>query len=598
MLNYLQFILENKEEFNLYYSTKFRSILKKIKDNGDKIAEILLQVEDNYMYKSKFTLIDVTDKNDTISFIQSNRIIRKNPDLEPDWISGGILPSYIKIDKNKSDEWKSGRTEMIIGRWTRKLFTDVLYKSRKSMVLNDSELEKFVNQYKATYDYINNIKLEIVEGEDIRHWYSEKNYYNRRGQLGSSCMRQSSKSTFFDIYVKNPEVCKLLILKSEDDNTKIKGRALLWKLNDGRYYQDRVYTNNESDRSLFENWAIERDMLYYSNYSNYMMVQLGNHEYEKYPYMDTFVTYNPVTKQLKNDEDLWPGQGYYLLQDTTGGFRKDDVVWSEYEQEYIDRENAVLTVNNDWIRRSSAIYVESRDEWYSPDDNHVVWSDWAEKNFHIDDVVYSQLMNDWLPIYNEKVIEIIVDDEPGYVTIDRYDLYFKYNDELYSRSYWIIDPFSGELVNKLRPSVENVYKRYDQLLISKLNSEIPSDKEAIDMLVNLYKSGKYDKEKVKSEIENNYYFKNKINGVYWGLSKEHKPTIDDMIVILFAGIHCNGFTIMKNNIDKYSDGYSERWSIWNRYDSRLTGLMFKFINSFDYTILGNDIYKIWVYFNI
>lgn len=605
MLNYLQFILENKDQFRLYYSAKFRYILEIIKNqaiasDGNVIADILLKIENNYRYQSKFTLIDITDKNDTISFIQTNRILRKKSDFKGlgrdlEWNEDGILP--INLHSDTSNEfWKTGRTEMVIGRWTRKIFTDVFSKSEKSINLNDSDLENFVNQYKATYDSINNVKLEIVEGEDIRHWYCEKNYYNKRGQLGNSCMRESFKSNFFDIYVKNPEVCKLLILKAE--NNKIKGRALLWKLNNGKYYQDRIYTNNESDKSLFENWAKEKGIIYFTKLNNSITVQLGDHEYDKYPYMDTFIVYNPVTKQLKNDEELWPGQGYYLLRSTNGEFKDYNVVWSEYLEEYIDSENAVLTVDDEWISREYGLYIKSRDEWYLPNDDRVAWSRWASQYFHIDDVVYSELMQSWLPIDNENVIEIMADDESDYVTIDSHDLYFKYNDELYSRKHWIIDPFNGELINKLRNSVEDGYKRYGQILNYKLKSEIPSKEEAINMLVNLYKSGKYDKEKVKSEIENNYYFKNKINEVYWGLLEEHKPTIDDMIVILFAGIHCYGFTTMKNNIDKYSDGYSERWEIWNRNDSRLTGLMFKFINSFDYTILGNDVYKIWVYFNL
>lgn len=599
MLRYLEFLLENKDEFNLYYSKKFRSILWEISNGGNEIAEILLQAENNNMYMSKFTLIDTTDKNDTISFIQSNRILRKNQDLNNNWRNDGFLPSKISVDANKSEFWNTGRTEMIIGRWVRKLFTDVLSKSRKSLTISNTELENFVNQYKATYDSHHNIKLEIVEGEEIRHWYSERNYQNSRGQLGSSCMRQPDKASFFDIYVKNPEVCKLLILRSELDNTKIKGRALLWKLTNGKYYQDRVYTNTESDRALFENWAIQRDMEYYINYTDVMTVQLGDYEYDKYPYMDTFVAYNPNTKQLKSDEDLWPGQGFNLLQSTNGGFRDSDAVWSEYEQEYIDREDAVLTVDDDWIPRGVAVYVESRDEWYAPDDNNIIWSDWAEENFHIDDAVHSELMNDWLPVNNDKVIEIIADDEPDYVVKERYDLYIEKDGELYSRSHWIEDPFTGEWVNKSKLiKIENGYKRVHEILNDKLSSEIKSNEEAINKLVEIYKSDKYDKLKIKEAIENNNYYKNNIIGVYWGLSKEDIPTVDDMIVILFSGIHCNGFTNMRNNIDKYSDGFSDKWSKWQRYDSRLIGLMFRVINTFDYKLLGNDVYKIWVYFNI
>lgn len=111
MLNYLQFILENKDQFRLYYSIKFRNILERIKNISDnEIAEILLQAENNNMYQSKFTLIDVTDKNDFISFIQTNRILRKNPDLNSDWREQGILPTDIYLNNKDSEFWENSRT--------------------------------------------------------------------------------------------------------------------------------------------------------------------------------------------------------------------------------------------------------------------------------------------------------------------------------------------------------------------------------------------------------------------------------------------------------------------------------------------------------
>jgi hypothetical protein len=597
MLRYLEFLLENKDEFNLYYSKKFRSILSEISNGGNEIAEILLQVENDDMYRSKFTLIDVTDKNDTISFIQSNRITRKNPDLNDR--DNGVLPPKIAVDSNKSELWNTGRTYMIIGRWVRKLFTDVLSPKRKSMVINNTELEKFINQYKSTYDSHNNVKLEIVQGEDIRYWYSDRNYQNNKGQLGNSCMRESYKARFFDIYVKNPDVCKLLILRSEIDNSKIKGRALLWKLKNGKYYQDRIYTNADSDISLFENWAIKEGIDYYNNYTDDMTVKLGDYVYDKYPYMDTFIVYNAYTKELKNSEDLWPGQGFDLLQNTNGGFRSGDAVWSEYEQEYINREDAVMTVNDEWVLRSVGIYVANRDEWYSPEDDNIIWSEWAGENFHAEDAVYSELMNDWLPISNDRVIEVITGDDVDYVVKDMYYLYIERDGKFYSRSHWVEDPFTGEWVNRMKIiETENGKKRFYEILNSRLISEIYSNSEAIDTLIRIYKSGEYDREKVKEAIENNHYYKNMIIGVYWGLSKEDIPTVDDIIIVLFGGIHCNGFFSMKSEIDRYSTGFSAKWNKWQEYDNRLINLLFKVVETFDYKTLGDDVYKIWAYFNI
>ena len=602
MLNYLEFILENKDQLRLYYSLKFRNILEKIKDSTDnEVADILLQAENNGMYKSKFTLIDVTDRNDFISFIQTNRIIRKHTDLKDS--KTGILPLDINLSDKGSEFWEKARTEMAIGRWTRKVFTDVLQKSRSSMVLSNNELEEFVNQYKATYDTIDDVGLEMVEGEAIRHWYSGENYESKLGHLGSSCMRQSEKSSFFDIYVKNPQVCKLLILKSEKDNTKIRGRALIWKLTDGSYYQDRVYTHTDSDRTLFENWAREKDMKYYlSNSFDDITVQLGDFTYEKYPYMDTFVAYNPDTNQLKNDEDLWPGQGYYLLQNVNGGYSDYDVVWSDYDQEYIDRENAVLTVDDEWVSRSSAIYIESREGWLSINDNNVVWSDWAGQNFHIDDVVYSEIISDWIPTDDDRIIEIM-SDEKDYVPKDRTDLYIVVDGKYYSRIHWVKDPYDDyELINLYEYSTEK--KTFNtpqnrQVLMSKLEGELGKDDSKLKRkLVEIYLNNNYNVEEVKKEIENNKIFKEKIRGVYWGLSNKHKPTVESMIPILFASISSGNIQMLYSRLEEYGTDIKELFKVWADYDRRIVNLIYKFTESFDFDVFNEDVYKIWLYFNI
>lgn len=596
MLKYLQFILENKDQFRLHYSTKFRNILEKIKDvNDNEIADILLQSEDNDMYVGKFTLIDITEKNNYVSFIQSNRIIRKNPELE-----GSVLPNEISLSNKGSDFWKSGRTEMSVGRWTRKVFNDILQKSRKSMVINNNELEDFVNQYKATYDSLNNVNLELVEGEEIRHWYSENNYESKLGQLGNSCMKQPEKSSFFDIYVKNPTVCKLLILKSDKDNTKIKGRALIWKLSDGSYYQDRVYTHNESDRKVFENWAKEREMGYFLKDSiSYMFVQLGDHKYDKYPYMDTFSVYNPETNQLSSDDDLWPGQGYYLLQDTNGGFRNDKVVWSEWQEDYIDKEDAVL-IRGVWVPKSGAIYIESRDEWFFQDEGDVVWSEWSQEHFHIDDVVYSELINSWL-LMDDNIIEIKGQRGTDYVTKERNDLYFEHDGEYYSREHWVKDPYNGgKLINLYSYPIGIDSKLKNRsILMSKLDSEFGKDIEKVKKeIFDIFKNGDYNRSEVLKSIDNNKIFKNKIRGVYWGLSNDDKPTPELMLPIILASISSGGLVELYDNLKLYGSEYREIFWKWNRYDRRLTGLIYKLSKSFDFSLFGDVVYKAWLYFNI
>ena len=203
--NYLDFIFEAvaKKEMRLYYSDEFRKLLDKVSKNN-KYAKFLLSAEDSNQITDIYTLVDITDKNDTISFIQVNRILRSNPDTKT-YPNDDVyfLPRNITNDKS-NEFWNKGRTEISIGRWLRRIVTEV----HKSSI-TDADIETFVNQYKAAVDGINN--FELVNGEDIKKWYHENNYLERRGQLGNSCMRYNSCQSFLDIYVKSPEVCQLLI---------------------------------------------------------------------------------------------------------------------------------------------------------------------------------------------------------------------------------------------------------------------------------------------------------------------------------------------------------------------------------------------------
>ena len=177
----------------------------------------------------------------------------------------------------------------------------------------DKDLEKFVNGYKASYDIQKDAmnKFKVVSGEDIPYWYDSENYAEGHGTLGGSCM-SSVDPSYFDIYAKNPDVCSMLILfappysMGEDGkpfSKKIKGRALLWKTDSGELYMDRIYTNDESDISLFKKWAEENGywskvhqtygtpfnvVLKSSKKEADWSVSLSKYAFRSYPYVDSF----------------------------------------------------------------------------------------------------------------------------------------------------------------------------------------------------------------------------------------------------------------------------------------------------------------------
>jgi hypothetical protein len=172
--------------------------------------------------------------------------------------NGSISPWYNAIDVHVGMITKS-RNPIRIGRLVRTLLKEEY---------TDSKIEEFVNLYKSTYDVLGNAfkKFDIVDGEEIQHWYKKDNYVSGGGTLNSSCMAESAK-TYFNIYVKNDNV-KMVILYDDEGtikdekytSKKIKGRAILWSCEiDGvkETYMDRIYTKNDSDVNLFKEFAKE-----------------------------------------------------------------------------------------------------------------------------------------------------------------------------------------------------------------------------------------------------------------------------------------------------------------------------------------------------
>ncbi len=603
LLSYFDFIIENSGVFRLYYSDSFRNILHAIKDNSKfssgeyAVSTFLLEAEDSNQMVDKNTLIDITDKNDTISFIQSNRILRKYSHL-----SDGVLTADI-IDDKDNEFWKKGRTDINIGRWSRRIIKDIY----KTSAYSDSMIEKFVNAYKSTFDSLyNKVNLfEVVSGEEIRKWYLNSNYSVISGQLGSSCMSTKPKQGFFDIYVKNPDVCKLLILKDGENPDKILGRSLLWKIDTGENYQDRIYTIYDSDRLLFEKWAGDNDYLIHWESRGNFKVTLGDHTYMKYPYMDTFSMYNPDTNVLSDDNDLWPGQGYYRLENTDGGYMSDSVVWSEYYDDYIDSEEAVsVNITNsrvDWLRPSDTVYLSYRDEyWYSGSDD-IEWSDFHEKHFHLDDLVRSGKLDDWLYVNSSEVIEITnnYEGDVDYVPKKRIDLYIEVDGGYYDRSNSIKDPYTGKYEFKDRQMSSG--KTYYGYLKEKLQKEIGDNfvyKDLmVEKIVKLFKDGEYPD--IKDDLKENALYKSIFN-FYWGpgFSEENKPTEDDIICLLFAAIIGSTGMYFPSYIKKFSDEVHDRYNIWYEYSYTLKSKIDKFIKSFDYSLLGNDIYKLYLWFSL
>jgi len=227
-------------------------------------------------------------------------------------------------DSRVKEVWSKSRQNINIGKAMR-----ALLKSSNIEFL-DKDLESLVNDLKAEIAILNDkfSYFDVVKGSDIPYWYDYRKYEEQRGTLGSSCMKDAD-NYYFDLYVKNPDVCQLVILKSENDDEKIIGRALLWKLTDGNLFMDRIYTINDADVNLFREYAKKNG--WYSKYSNNSTadieaispdgstveslsgeVNIKKGYYDGYTYMDTLKWFTPSRGKLSVHS------GDYELENTDG----------------------------------------------------------------------------------------------------------------------------------------------------------------------------------------------------------------------------------------------------------------------------------------
>lgn len=362
-------------EANMVYSNSFKNLISKIADNSSKTSDIakliidkektFVDINDNYL--------DTSNNPHTIKFIPDNkvsddiiyykstmhlhtievsRLVRSLSfnldnvleDYDRDYLVNKIwkiidsdthsnyseLIFYLIEEVNENDSQikrlivyhnkenngfevfitKVKSTEVRLGRFLNRFLKSVNYN------FIEKDIEDFSNEYQAYFNIEQRIfdNFKVVKGEEIRYWYNCKNYASEIGELGKSCMRYEHCSPFFDIYCKNEKTCSLLILT--DDNNKLIGRALLWKMVQGYNYIDRIYTSKESYTNIFHKWA---DINNYKMDTNKLdTVSVNKEWYNYYPFMDTFSFFSPkegiltthFTSKLKGLLELSDTEGH------------------------------------------------------------------------------------------------------------------------------------------------------------------------------------------------------------------------------------------------------------------------------------------------
>ena len=351
-------------------------MIKTLKEMNHQIAEDLLSKHfESDEPEFKATFVDLGSEPGKVSYVMANKV----PEVvEPDIVHGdyhreepgtdelgrkvfkGGYYDYIQMYKNpwisdighlislhdqqfKSKEhpvWKKNRVENTAIRFVKLLFPDKykLNVTREELSKQDkpSDLESFQNMFKAVVEANSKIIVK-VNGQDIIKYYNKDNYHINSGNLGSSCMNDPGKGKYLKMYSLNPSVVEMLVLYPEDIRDKIIGRALLWKLPNGRLFMDRVYVAKDSDEYMFVEYAKAKGYIYKSSQTygwdydfidgktgnrerHYFDIQLENTEFEYVPYLDTFQFYHKENGIISNNgRDIRHGEGWYICTDTGGG---------------------------------------------------------------------------------------------------------------------------------------------------------------------------------------------------------------------------------------------------------------------------------------
>lgn len=395
--NFVEKIFEAKKGLTLKFimSDSFRNAIKNIyEETANNIADELLKIESYEQERYPITFINITDSGDTVSYLLSSK--------------------YLEFKDDEKDEvWNKKRSTIKIGRFIKKVFEDEF---------DNLEIEEFGKLYKAEITSDKTFeKFSLVKGEDIRKWYDESRYdSDEGGSLRHSCMRYNSCQKFLDIYTESKNV-SMLIWTNDDD--KLLGRAIVWKLNNHNNvtFMDRIYTSVQSDESVFKKyarkmgWAYKQKQSYCDRYSviyngkeldwDNMEVEVKNISYEYYPYMDTFSYY---------DEDgilynYKPRVSCIELDDTEGGPNNEEGMVQDYQGDMIREDEAIYCeYEGVWCYESDAIWLEYRSEYCTPR-TETAYCDYTDMTYLFIDTVRSHFHS--CRILEDDAVEVIINKE-------------------------------------------------------------------------------------------------------------------------------------------------------------------------------------------
>lgn len=503
----------------VYYSPRLRSILTSIK-NSD-ISKELLEVEGNDI-KNDITFIDIDDNRpDFLTFTRMAKAINNIESLESDFVASKLKLLQTSSNLSNSDYMFNNNSGNILKKDRNPIKLTKIVNKIIPNKFKASDIDEFSRKFMAKITK-EDLKFRLVEGDEISFWYKKENYSEIKGELGNSCMK-SSPSYYFDIYAKNPEVCKMLILLDGDE--KLLGRAIIWKLSpnktiktDELFFMDRHYTIDSTDVQRFRDYATKNNWAFkthngiglsynvtYNNISYNMAMEVDiTGEFDYFPYMDTFKRYSRSSDKLYNDDnDDSDNEGDYILSDTGGGFTEvNGGNWSEYDDEYIPEQYSVYSeVVDSYLHIDRSVEVSSGSRryhgWYPDGHDDIVYINTISEYVHIDDSLYSEWYDDYILSDDTAlaIVSIDSDGEPdGRADISEHDNDFYYYVK-YNSNPWFM-------------KISDVYSEWDDtyyLLKSLTFINYKKDISLNEFRINVYRITELSEEasKIGFTIENN-----------------------------------------------------------------------------------------------
>jgi len=326
-----------------------------------KLIEWILQKTD---IKTNYNFLSPGNTNDKINYLQDRQFQRFKE-------TGADLSQRTKIDTT-------------IGRLVRSMLQD------NGEGVSETQIEEFVNAYKSAWNQkFEPRQFSIVSGPDINFWYLESNYYGGgKSQLGNSCMRYAKVNHRMNLYSGNPDKVSMFILTDNDPSdggkSKLLARALIWKLDDGKTYVDRIYFNSDDIYEESNNWlhkkfpdAIHRER---SKPDVNISCTLKNANLPNYPYVDSLFY---MEREIEDGKYLGDQATFYLKNQP----EKKNFVRFQLTNHSTGRANIV----------SDHVYIDEVDKIFPKSDLIVIY---PKREY------YPKSLCDWSELYGSHIKKV------------------------------------------------------------------------------------------------------------------------------------------------------------------------------------------------